>query len=182
MKQIVAVGIILILFAVGLSGCTQEDALSGLGYSNRYYGFGLNPPKGWTVQGKNTSSATVASFLCSSASESEVKIIIFEPATLDGETLDSGVELTLGFYSNALPNYSLISENARSVNGMNAYEIVFNCTNCFYVENEELEIKIKEVFVEKNGMVFIIHYSATPDAYDTYLSIVEQSINSFTIV
>ena len=48
-KELVLFGVVGLLFILGLSGCTQEDALSGLGYVNEDYGIGFNPPEGWIV-------------------------------------------------------------------------------------------------------------------------------------
>ena len=75
-----------------------------------------------------------------------------------------------------LPDYEIISETEKVINGMNAYEVV----GAFTLET--IEMKSKSIYIEKNRVCFIITYVAILDDYDTYLSIVDQSINSFTIV
>lgn len=47
-KQLIILGIFGLLLVVCLTGCTQNDPFTGLKYTNKDLGFGLNPPNNWT--------------------------------------------------------------------------------------------------------------------------------------
>ena len=174
-KQLIIVGITLVLIVVGLSGCTQEDALSGLGYVNREYGIGINPPDGWTVDENITQY--LVNFYGPTIDEFQIYLSISKAYTLEpDETLSSLFDDMLGTYSVAWPNFSAISTGARMVNSMDAYELVYTFT--FDSHN----ISGKHIMVEKNGKICGIIFLATVDTYDTYLSDIEQSIESLVII
>ena len=60
---------------------------------------------------------------------------------------------------------------------MNARELVCTALN----PNFGI-LKVKMVLIEKNNNIYGLSYVAPIDSYDTYLSIADESINSFTIV
>jgi len=66
--------------------------------------------------------------------------------------------------------------DAKTVNGMNGYEIVYTFSQ------GTMDVKKKQVLTEKNRIGFTLTYAASPETYETYISAFEQSVNSFTIV
>lgn len=171
--KLLIVVITLVFLAVGLSGCTQEDALSGLGYINRNYSFGLNPPAGWTVDENDPFGAIVRFY--GPIDEEGVNIGITGPSLLDGETLSSVVAQTITTYESLFTNFSLISSDSRTVNSMNAYELVYTFTQGTF------QLKQKQVAIEKDNKALVLTYSALLSSYDTYLSVFEQSLSSLVI-
>lgn len=169
------IGIITILIAIGLCGCTGENALSGLEYSNTQYGFGLNPPQDWIID-ENDPYGAIVRFSGPTEDEFTVNLGINGPSTLnEGETLNSSFQEIIASYTNMFTNFFLISSRDRTVNGMNGYEIVYTFTQGIF------QAKSKQVGVEKDGYAFVLTFVALVDNYDEYNSIIEQSINSFMI-
>jgi hypothetical protein len=79
-------------------------------------------------------------------------------------------------YPSSVDNFTLISFTPTTVNAMNAVEIIHSQSVGTDV------IKMKHLFVEKNVKIFSIIYTALPDTYDHYISMVDQSIDSFAII
>jgi hypothetical protein len=174
-KQLIIVGIMLVLLAVGLSGCTQEDKLKDLSYKNTQYGFGLNSPAGWTTD--ENDQYGVVRFYGPTENNFAVNLGVTEPSTMnESETLSSGIEQVLAYLPTILTNFSLISNNAITVNGMNAQEITYTFAQGIY------SLQGKQVYIEKSKIVYCLTYTALLDTYNTYLSVIDQSINSFTII
>jgi len=173
-KHFVMVGITLVLLAVGLCGCTQEDALSGLAYVDRENGFGLNPPAGWRTNTSNTTNA-----------------VVFETNSKEGYLVSLGVSLTTATPEDSLasiinelrqvfdanPNSSILGNTTRTVNKRTAHELII----LFTFDLSDVQQK-KYVLLKKGDTLFILLYSAPVEVYDTYLEPVEESIKSFTIV
>lgn len=176
-KKIIAATIVILLF-VGISiGCTEnkksdQGESSNLNYNNNQYNFGLNKPEGWTIK-ENEQSFVV---LFNGPTTDAVNIGISQPAPLStGETLNSVVQQVLSYYSTVLTNLTIISNNTRVINGMDAHELVIsnNMSNIF--------VKQKQVFIENNGIVYTITYTALLNTYDKYISVADECVNSFTI-
>lgn len=176
-KQLIIVGIALVLIVVGLSGCTEEDALSGLGYVNREYGFGINPPEGWTINESSSIAGTIVKFETPINGDDYALFVIGTPTYLfTGETLSELIDLMIENYNISFTNFSLISKNSRTINGMDAYEFV-------YVFDRTLTVKQKEIVIEENPEnVHLLIYNASPDSYDKYISMIDQSVDSFTTI
>ena len=162
------------LLVVGLSGCTdtQEDASNDLGYINDTYGYGFNPPEGWTESSSGTD--ILKTFYAPNESNTVRMSIAPQPG---------GPAITLSSYVDSMAetietdiNYSLLSRNERTVNDLTFYEIVFS-----YTEDGD-DIQEKYIYTEKGMKRFWIIYKAMANSYVDYASVVDESINSFTIV
>jgi hypothetical protein len=172
-KQLKIFGLILVLVAIALSGCTQEDNKNNLSYVNQEFGFGLNPPAGWN-QSENT--LDLVKFFCPDQNDYPVNLGIKTPI-LSNETLNSVVEQLIEYYSNtSFKNFSLLSSDPKTINGINAFEMV-------YSEGQEpYMLQHKQVLFEENNQIFSLTYTSLVSTYDRYISVVDQSINSFTII
>ena len=179
-KNFIIIGMTLVLITIGISGCLEDkssttNALSGLKYSNTQYGFGLNPPEGWTID-ENDQFGPVR-FYGPIIDDTTVNIGISEPSYLaTGESLNSVVITLVEYYSSYFTNFSEISNNSRIVNGMNAHDLVYTFTQGVY------ELKQMQVLVEKSKKSFGITFTASVSSFDDYISAFEQSIATFTIV
>jgi hypothetical protein len=176
-KQHLVIEITLVLSIIFLIGCTQNTEKNGsnnLQYLNEEYGFGLNPPEGWTITNESTPFTAVYFYII--VEKSIINLVIMEPVTLkNGETLSNLTEQALKEYPNYMKNFTLISSNERTINDMNAYEIVYNFTQDNHTYTR------KQVMIQNNNEYFTIMYSAIQSSYNIYNDVVEQSINSFTI-
>lgn len=177
MKNKIIVVLTLVLLAVGLSGCTQQqtDPLDGLGYANNQYGFGMNPPGNWT---KDTSGlmGTAVIFYAPNDDSLKENINIMSTELPSGTNLSGYAELVQNQLNSYLTDPTLISSGYMTANGMNAYGYSYNYTQGSYI------LKAKQVLVEKNSKLLIITYTADMDDYDTYEYGLDQCINSLIIV
>jgi len=154
-----------------------DNPLSNLGYVNEKYGFGLNPPEGWTVEDESTTYV----FFGYSVDDNITRTLSFSihATILDEEESTRGVfESTFEpiLNNSTSSNVTLISYNERTVNDMEAYEIVA-------IENRHnFSTEKKLMYVGNNKKLLLIQYVASPDLYNTYDSVIEQSLNSLVIV
>ena len=179
-KKFLVVGIIVMLITMGLSGCTdvQNEALRDLEYINNEHGFGLNPPENWDI--KEPFSTSIVSFRGPTEGDYTTNICIYVCSAETGETLNSTMQ---GIVEQVEDTSALIlvSYELRDVNGIDGCEVVYILSNVS-MDEKIISIKEKIVCVMKNGQLFSIKYDASVNSYDTYLSVVEESISSFTIV
>jgi len=175
-KKILFLSMTLVMIAIILSGCSENDnALSGLTYQNSQYEFGLNPPEGWTTDENDATDAV--RFYGPTLNEFAVNFGVSEPLSMSaGETLPGIYQIILETYENELENFTHISNQSRTVNGMSAYEIEYSYTMFGF------DIFGKQVLVEKNRKIAMLTYSALETSYETYLTDFEQSLGSFTMV
>jgi len=149
--------------------------LDDLGYSNSEYGFGFNPPAGWTKDTSGTLGVIVIFYSPINDDFSE-NINVIRDVLPIGISLSSFVDIGVDQCYNLYTDFSLISSNPRTVNGMNAYEIVYTYNQGIY------ELLGKQVVVEKNSELILLTYTAEIEDYNVYFSEFEQSVNSLKIV
>ncbi|MEM3759644.1 MAG: DcrB-related protein [Candidatus Bathyarchaeia archaeon] len=138
-------------------------------YTNNKYGFSIEPPSGWSVI--EPSWATVA---------------VIGP-TEHGFTVNVNIQvettsMSLNEYISAsrqqlqnLEDFYEISEGSRTINNVNAYEIVYTWTY------SGITVQQKQVWLVKGGKAFVITYSAAPATYSKYLPAFESSLQTFKI-
>jgi hypothetical protein len=165
------VGFILVLIVIVVSGCTQENSQPSFGYVNEEYGFGLNPPQNWTI---NENSQDLVKFMCPDHHDYQINFGIKAPVVMNG-TLSNVTDQLITYYNNHFKNFVLISRELTTINGVDASEIVLS---------EGLEpnmLQHKQALIEKNGKIYSLTYIALVVDYNTYISVIDQSIQSFTI-
>jgi len=196
-KQLIIVGIIVLLVAVGLSGCFEKNnPLDDLNYVNEELGFGFNPPEGWDII---TDATHHIIFFHPSDTDELISLSIVKPYVYEeNETLYSYSEkLKSSYYThteeipNATVNYTinnLTGKNA-TINENPAYEMFCNSTvEINSLGWNETYYEMRKIFlIEKNKKLFEIHYIShvyedSGELYEYYLPLVNQSINSFTII
>ena len=178
-KQFAIIGIIILLLTMVLSGCmdsNEEDDLSGLSYKNTQYGFGINPPMGWTVYGSNPNA--IVTFAGPLVEDSFIIIIAISLHALENDqTIYSELDKAILNLSEVYSDFMLISRTNRTINGMNAQEIIYTITT-----PEGLKVKQKQVVIEKKSKALTFAYSATPNSFDIYNPIIEESLKSIKII
>lgn len=188
-KQRLIAGILLVLLIAGFEGCLKRDTTDDFGYLNKSSGFGLNPPKNWTALEMDPTTNIAVQFIGPLQSDNTHVILrISTPLMLPSEVnLTTYADQMITQMEEQLSvdprvNFTLISRNERTVNGLSAYEMVsttfFNDTTSGIYTKQERKI----VLIEKNRKTFILTYLTSPDYYDMYLSVFEESLKSFTII
>jgi len=179
-KQILIISIIIFIIFVGLSGCQESEAekkLEKLGYANTEYSqkFGFNPPDGWTKDENDLYG--IVRFYGPVVDDFNVNLGLSEPGTIGtGETFESLIQEVEKNFPSVFTDFSMISSVSTTVNGIQAHEIIYTYTQGIY------SLQNKQVLINKNGVVYIITYAASQSAFDDYELIVEQSVNTFTVV
>ena len=176
MKKKITTLIIFILFSITLTGCTSNNPLAGLEYINEDYGFGLNPPDGW-VMNETSADNYIVKFNTSDENNFPVALIIIISDYGDGDTLESHAEWEIDIFENASEEFTLLSNNNRVINNINAYEIVYTDKVVLF----GYTIKTKEVLVDLDNYVLTLAFYASSDSYDAYLSDFEDAVNTFAI-
>lgn len=161
--------------------------LDPLKYKNYEMGIGLNPPQGWAVQEDfkiEPFSGRKAGFIRLYSSQNEndtynASFYIYLAGPLLGEKVaENNYHQSLSLLINSTDkNYTLVSYGKRTINGMEAYEIIeeTNYTN-------ESKQKIQVIFLESKDIYVEISYSGSYELFDIYKSSVEESLDTLTIV
>lgn len=182
-QQLVSIGILLILIVITLSGCVEEktkpmvintytsaeDALNHLLYTNNQYHYGFNPPTRWCVSyvpGQEPGSVSLSN-------RDGMKAIYITPWEGDTEdTISKSVDTIINYQREHENNYTLISKTEKIINGMTTVEVV--CTSD-YVDKEML------VWMIKGNKSLYVTFSEDEQTFDTCISAINQSIESFYI-
>jgi hypothetical protein len=138
-------------------------------YTNNKYGFSIEPPAGWSVV--EPSWAAVA-FIGPTEYGFTVNVNIQVETT--SASLSEYVSLAKSQLRN-LEDFYEISEGPRTINNVNAYEIVYTWTY------SGRTIQQKQVYLVKGGKAFVITYTASLDTYSKYLPTFESSLQTFKI-
>ena len=179
---IVVIFITILLF----SGCTQKsksDALSRLGYANREFGFGLNPPNNWTLD-ENQSNDNYAIFsLNQNDSNIPVSMSINASYVNSSVTLDSYFNSYIdeNIKNGKFANYKLITRTDRTIQSSIttiAYENIYT-----YSGANDYVIKVKNLMIEpKEDVVICFEYITPISTYSTYEYEFEFSLSSLIFI
>lgn len=164
--------ILLVLFSIALSGCIDEGNQHNLEYVNEEYGFGINPPDGWSI---NDQTYDPVKFFCPDQNDYQVHIVINRPVNLNQTLEEIADELLERYEESYFKNFTLISRVPKTINNMNVYELV-------YMQGREPNmLQHKQILYQKDETVFTLTYNSLVRDYDTYIAVVDKSIHSFMI-
>jgi len=168
----VAIASIIIVF-----GGFLEDELSHLGYSNREYGFGFNPPDGW-IKLENYEGMVVSfSSPLDNSFDTYCETFGVNIEQLYGlVTLEQYKELAVNALEILIPEFNLTGSNETTIAGNPAYELVYT------VNMDGNRMKNKQILTIKNNIAYIFTFSAEEDRYSDYLGTINGVINSFQII
>jgi hypothetical protein len=140
-------------------------------YENTEYGFSINFPSGW----KQTENPGVVALYTNDDASASVNIIIEETnLSLADYITESKDQLK------NLDYYELISEDSRTISGLNGHELVFDWTY-FPEDGNYQDLRDKQVTFVHNGKAFIITCSADYSDYDLFLPTFDQTLDSFRL-
>ena len=141
---------------------------------NNKYGYGFNPTDQWKLDTKNSTDDNVIFHVGTTGSVNFIK-----PFNLS-VSLEWVRRSMVYNYSNLYSNFSLLSTNETMMNEMNVYELIFyGCES----SNPEISCVVgKDYYFENNGLVYGIRFRCPTTDFDQEDHIVEQGINSFTVL
>ena len=157
-----------------VSGSVASIVQAQQTYHNEEYGFSIEPPSGWTVNESGLMETAVIFY----GPIGENFAVDFAIKVLDaaGMTLNEVVNADKQNASLSLTNFTLLSEQSRIIDNIDAYEIVYTFTL------EEFDVKSKAVYLLKDDRVYAIDFAAIPPGnYDEYLPTFEASVETFKI-
>jgi len=165
-------GFLIILLTIILGGCAQNNQNDSY-YTNQVYQFKIIPPIGWIT---NENTVDPVKFFCPDQNDYQINLAVNKPIT-SNETLSTVVDQLIERYSTTFfENFTLISRNHTTINGLDAYELVFS------EGREPNMLQHKQVLFGKNNIIFTVIYTSLVRTYGTYISVVDDSINSFEII
>ncbi len=160
---------IVLLGLVLISGCTQQTASRS--YTNETYAFSLNPPEDW--QEIENEIPTIAVWF-TPVNTSEVSLRVDVPFILsEGRSLSTFADQVEENLSESGLNHTVLSRDWRSLGSLQAYEIAY------VYELEGTMVYVKQVAVLRTRSVFLITFTAPYSVSESYLSGIDQSIDSF---
>jgi hypothetical protein len=164
----------ILIYTLIISQSDNNEGLVKTPYTNTEHGWSINYPVGWQVLEGVYGDAN---FRTNSSDDIFLTIRVEPPESEEPTTLEDEIEMMQEFLTNASNGYHfIILERDRMVNNMNSFEFVYK-----YGE-EPFFIKTKHIFIEKEGRVFKILYTAGINSYDKYESLAEKCINTFEII
>jgi len=140
-------------------------------YTNKEYNFSIDPPSGWDVD--DTVTLTVVAFYGPTEEGFRVSFNIQVESLSTNMTIEQYARAAKGLLQLSLDNYELISERARVINEVDAYEIISTFTE------EAIDYKMKQVYLVKDKQAYVITYGALPTTYQKYLAEFESSVETF---
>jgi hypothetical protein len=169
MKKTIGVLGVCLVSLLFMAGCTQQVAHRS--YTNTTYGFSLTPPGGW-VGVENESVDFAVRF--SPQNSSNVSLVVGVPFSLgEGRALSTFADQVEENLSVSGENYSVVYRQARPIPGVQAYEIAYT------FEKDGAVIRAKQVAILRTRAVFLLTFTAPNELYFSYLSTVDQSIDTF---
>ena len=185
-KKKIAVINLFILSIIFCSGCTQNikaDALSRLNYSNREFGFGLNPPPKWKLDiNKSYDNYAIFNFP-QNESNMFISMSINASNVNSSETLHSYFDCFIeeNIQSGKIANYTLISRADRTFHSpisLIAYENIYT-----YTGQVDCVIKVKNLMIKPKEDVIICFQFISPfSTYGNYEFDFEFSLSSLTFI
>lgn len=169
MKRVLLfLGVVLLGFAL-IPGCTQQTDTRT--YTNDEYGFSLDPPTGW-LQIEDQPQTIVVGF--TPVNSSDVSLRVDAPFILsEGRALSTFADQVEENLSENAVNYTILSRDWRSLPSLQAYEITY------VYDLEGAMMYVKQVAVLRTRSVFLITFTAPYAISGSYLTAVDQSIESF---
>jgi len=141
-------------------------------YTNLNHGFSINFPSGW----EQADNPDVAVLYTNADGSASINVIVEETTlSLANYVSESKSQLE------GLDYYELISENGRTIGGLNGYELVYAWTY-FYDNETYVDLQDKQLFFVENGKAFIITCGCDYSDYQTYSPTFENSFESFSLV
>jgi len=183
-KQLVIVGMIVILLTVGFSGCQEKSSENEdnnepgfYTYENTEKGISIEYPDTWNKY-ENLPQVPDVLVLFSSPSAEPTKTgsLMISVLIIDSMTMDLFKQAHIENLSILIPDFNIIYEDSAMLSGRPAYKIIFTFTQDMYTWRQ------LEVWTIKDNTLYLLIHQADQAYYDTFTDIIDQMIESFKIV
>jgi len=183
-KRLVAVGIVVMLLAVGFSGCEEKNSENGDNNEPGFYTY-ENTEKGISIEYldtwnkyENPPQAPGVLALFSSPSDEPTKTgnLMISVIVNDSMTMDWFKQAHIENLSILITDLSIIHEDSATLSGLPAYKIIFTFTQEGYTWRQ------LEIWTIKDNTLYLLVHQADQAYYDTFTDIIDQMIESFKIV
>lgn len=150
------------------------DVGSAQAYTNKEHSFSIDQPTGWTV--REDVPGVVVAFVGPTEGGFTVNIVITVESLATTVTLSQYVSAAKGQFQTTYVNFAIVSEGARVISGLDAYELVYTFTY------SGVNIKDKVVILIREKKAYLIIYTAGLTTYGNYLSVFESSVGTFKFI
>ncbi|MEA2055232.1 MAG: PsbP-related protein, partial [Candidatus Thermoplasmatota archaeon] len=184
-KQLVIVGIAVLLLVVSLCGCEEKSSENGdsneptfYTYENTEKGISIEYPATWIKQ-ENPPQAEEILVLFTSQSGEPTKIGSLMISVLDLEDhmgMDWFKQAHIENLSILIPDFNIIYEDSSTLSGLPAYKIVFTFTQDLYTWRQ------LEIWTIKDNTLYLLVHQADQANHNEFIDTIDQMIESFKII
>ena len=174
----IVVILLLFLFMLPVSTINLDNSIQTTGltaaYTDNRYNFHVDYPIDW-IQNETSSGIYFSSPVDDALFSINVRENVGD-MSLIGVSKIMGIEMV--YKVKGLP-YEILSYDSVDIDGEKAYQIVSE------VMVQDKKVRVKEVFIVKNGTAYVLQYTAQSepdDAYSRYEGIIDKCIDSFSFV
>lgn len=181
-KQLVMVGIVIILFVVSFSGCeesgNEDNNESGFyTYENIENGISIEYPATWNKYENPPQVPNVLILFISPTDEptktGSLMITVMNNVSL---TMDAFKEAHIENLSLLIPDFTIIFEDFTTLADLPAYKIIFTFTNDIYIWTQ------LEIWTISENTLYLLVHQADQACYEDFTDDIEHMIESFRII
>ncbi|GAI33931.1 unnamed protein product, partial [marine sediment metagenome] len=185
-KELLIVGIIVMMLVVGLSGCEEKSSENGdnnepsfYTYENIENGIRIEYPTLWNKY-ENPPQVPDVTVLFSSPSSEPTKtgslmIAVLGNVNLSMDEVKEAHIENLSIQS-AYSDFNIIYEDSAVLSGLPAYKIIFTFTQDVYTWRQ------LEIWTIKDNTLYLLVHQADQAYYENFVDDIEHMISSFEII
>lgn len=183
-KELLIVGIIVMMLVVGLSGCEEKSSENGdnnepsfYTYENVENGVSIEYPTLWNKY-ENPPEVPDVLVLFSSLSNEPTKTGSLMIAVLDNVslTMDEFKEAHIENLSLLMPDFELALEESATLSDLSGYKIIFTFTSDTYTWRQ------LEIWTISENTLYLLVHQADQAYYENFADDIEHMISSFEIL
>jgi hypothetical protein len=183
-KQLVMVGIVVILLTVGFSGCQEKSSENGdnnepgfYTYENTEKGISIEYPDTWNKY-EDPQQVPDVLVLFSSPSAEPIKTgsLMISVLIIDSMAMDLFKQAHIENLSILIPDFNITYEDSAMLSGLPAYKIIFTFTQDVYTWRR------LEIWTIKDNTLYLLVHQADQANHNEFIDIIDQMIESFKIV
>jgi len=183
-KQLVIVGIIAILLAVGFSGCEEKTSENGdsnepgfYTYENTEKGISIEYPDTWNkYENPQQVPDVLALFSSPSTEPTKTGNLMISVLINDSLTMDWFKQAHIENLSIFHTDLTIIYEDSAMLSDLPAYKIIFTFTQEGYTWRQ------LEIWTIKDNTLYLLLHQADQANHNEFIDIIDQMIESFKIV
>ena len=181
-KQILTVVIMLVLLAVGFSGCEEKISENGdnnepdfYTYENTEKGISIEYPDTWNKY-ENPLQDVLVLFSSPSAEPTKTGNLMISVLIIDPMTMDWFKQAHIENLSILHTDFTIIYEDSAILSGLPAYKIIFTFTQDVYTWRQ------LEIWTIKDNTLYLLVHQSDQANHNEFTDIIDQMIESFKII